>query len=435
MHRSPLLMVLAMCLSWALSAQTGDAKSHYDAGEQAIKVGRWVDAGREFEEAAHLAPDNPRYQARYNEVRIEASKWAESAARIYLSLNNLQSAHLMSIQALHFDIDNQSAAKTLNETNERLAARSTPAQPSSLEIALTNNSLVEMAKLGLSAEVILAKIRSTGNRDFDTSISALGDLRAAGVPDAVLVYLVENYSTRQAVPPASPAMDDAGSGRFRWAANEPGTDQILIEGHRYYSITAHGITVRASVGDTGWKTRADVVIINNSGSRIEVDPAQCALWVVGMRAHPLKYQKPEALVASVSGKARIKAALLVFSASGARSTYTSSTSVSGSVSGSTAGPPGISFHNASFDANATTVTTGPDRVAQVRANQLADRLIANAMSDAEYIQEITLKANTVIPGDYRAGAVYFDRTNGHKAAILTVMAGGYAFEFPVQLGS
>lgn len=176
--------------------------------------------------------------------------------------------------------------------------------------------------------------------------------------------------------------------------------------------------------------RANVVVINDGASRINVDPEAVSLWVLKPYPHSLKYQKPAALTASIRGKARLKAALLVWSGSLAKSTYTSNTSASGSFSGRTTGSAGTSFEGG-FNANATTITTGPNYVAQMRANELADRLMANAISDAEYIQEITLKANTVLPGAYAAGAVYFEREKHYEAALLTVMAGGYTFEFPL----
>jgi hypothetical protein len=299
---------------------------------------------------------------------------------------------------------------------------------------MTNATLVEMAKLGLPADVITAKIRSVAANQFDTSMQALADLRAVGVPDAVLVYVVENYGKPPAAPKAAlPTMDDAGSGRFRWAENEPGADQFLLQGIRYLSMTAHGITVWASLSDTGLTMRADILISNGGASSIDVDPAQFSL-LSQPEARNLRYQEPEALIASIKATARRRATRLVWSGLLARSTYRRQTDAAGSVSGTTVDASGIGFQSATLNAHATTVTTGPNYVAQMRANQLAEQLMAGAISDAEYIREIALKATTLLPGVRISGTVWFEREKDCEIATLTVPAGTYEFGFPLYCG-
>lgn len=55
--------------------------------------------------------------------------------------------------------------------------------------ALTNKDVVEMLKAGLTADVVVAKIKSSPNT-FDTSPTALAELKAANVPDAVILAMV-----------------------------------------------------------------------------------------------------------------------------------------------------------------------------------------------------------------------------------------------------
>lgn len=432
-HRPIFLLPIALC-SLLTTAVAQTANTHYEAGERAINEARWVDAGRELEQAAQMDPDNQRYQAAFAEVRVEASRWAESAARIYLSVNNVQSAQLMLMQAVHFDKGNQAAATLLAAVNGKLAGRYAPAQAPPPEERMTNATLVEMAKLGLPADVITAKIRSVAANRFDTSMQALADLRAAGVPDAVLVYVVENYGKPRAAPKAAlPTMDDAGSGRFRWAENEPGADQFLLLGIRYLSMTAHGITVSVSLSDTGSTMRADIGFFNGGASSVDVDPAQFSL-LSQPEARSLRYQEPEALIASIKATASRRATRLVWSGLLARSTYTRQTDAAGSVSGVTVDSSGIGFQSATLNARATAVTTGPNYVAQMRANQLAEQLMAGAISDAEYIREIALKATTLFPGTRIAGAVWFEREKDCESATLTVPAGAYDFGFPLYCG-
>ena len=54
---------------------------------------------------------------------------------------------------------------------------------------LTNKSIVEMVKSGLSGEIIIAKIKST-SVSFDTSTEALKMLSEAGVPESVVIAMI-----------------------------------------------------------------------------------------------------------------------------------------------------------------------------------------------------------------------------------------------------
>lgn len=54
---------------------------------------------------------------------------------------------------------------------------------------MTNKTVVEMVKTGLSAEIIIAKIRASVV-SFDTSTSALKELSESGVPEPVVVEMI-----------------------------------------------------------------------------------------------------------------------------------------------------------------------------------------------------------------------------------------------------
>jgi hypothetical protein len=68
-----------------------------------------------------------------------------------------------------------------------------PAAPKSQQPvgpALTNKDIVDMMKAGLTADVIVAKIKSS-ETNFDTSPAALAELKAADVPDSVMLAMVK----------------------------------------------------------------------------------------------------------------------------------------------------------------------------------------------------------------------------------------------------
>ncbi|CAN5683004.1 hypothetical protein BH24ACI2_BH24ACI2_09090 [soil metagenome] len=61
---------------------------------------------------------------------------------------------------------------------------------------LTNNDVIEMAKTGLSEQIIVAKIKASQSK-FDTSTSALKTLTEAKVPDSVVIAMVEKEQRTQ----------------------------------------------------------------------------------------------------------------------------------------------------------------------------------------------------------------------------------------------
>jgi hypothetical protein len=68
-------------------------------------------------------------------------------------------------------------------------AQVAPGQRNTSAAPLTNDEVVSMVKSGLSADVIIAKVE-TSECAFDTSPSALEKLKAAGVPETVILAMV-----------------------------------------------------------------------------------------------------------------------------------------------------------------------------------------------------------------------------------------------------
>lgn len=80
------------------------------------------------------------------------------------------------------------------------AAKSPAAAPALTNPALTNKDVLDMLKAGLTADIVVAKIRSS-ETNFDTSPGALAELKAANVPDSVILVMVKG--------PAAPATAEA----------------------------------------------------------------------------------------------------------------------------------------------------------------------------------------------------------------------------------
>jgi hypothetical protein len=65
---------------------------------------------------------------------------------------------------------------------------------------LTNKDVLEMVNSGLATEIIVAKIKSSPSK-FDTSAATLSELKAAKVPDAVIMAMVQGPSASPAAAP------------------------------------------------------------------------------------------------------------------------------------------------------------------------------------------------------------------------------------------
>jgi len=61
---------------------------------------------------------------------------------------------------------------------------------------LTNQDIINLVKSGIAPEIIIAKVKTTGG-NFDTSPSALKELKEAGVPDSVMLIMIEVPSAKK----------------------------------------------------------------------------------------------------------------------------------------------------------------------------------------------------------------------------------------------
>jgi S1-C subfamily serine protease len=83
--------------------------------------------------------------------------------------------------------------------------------------ALANKDVVDMLKAGLTPSIVIAKIR-TSRCTFDTSPAALQALKAAGVPDEVILVMVETPSS-SAKATAPPRVTDELTTQFKRLQN------------------------------------------------------------------------------------------------------------------------------------------------------------------------------------------------------------------------
>ncbi len=86
--------------------------------------------------------------------------------------------------------------------------------------ALTNADIVQLVKLGIPADAIVKKIK-TSKSSFDTSSSAVAALRQDGVPDAVIIEMVLANKSAATDAAAAPPQSSSPEGRGQSAGSAP----------------------------------------------------------------------------------------------------------------------------------------------------------------------------------------------------------------------
>src|SRR5260370_30932865 len=105
---------------------------------------------------------------------------------------------------------------------------------------VTNQDVLDMVSLGLGEDVILEKIRSAPQTDFDTSIAGLTALKQARVSDAVIRAMINPHpaavgstpSTGPTTPTNTNPDDPASShdpGIYMYAATKDGVHMLILE--------------------------------------------------------------------------------------------------------------------------------------------------------------------------------------------------------------
>ncbi len=219
------------------------------------------------------------------------------------------------------------------------------------------------------------------------------------------------------------------SSTVRWQEGTPSSDKFFSGGLLVKTIASNGLVVSASLKDTGWKMRADIMVTNKTDQRIDVVPDMLKLDVIVPKAKSLSYQDPEELAKSIDRRTRWANAFSGMAAGLANQTATSQSSTSGSVnvydsSGDTA--------HGTYSGTTTTTTTSPDHAARQRAWEQQRINSQNATSTIDYLNSIVLRRNTLMPGQNVSGAVFFSREKNHDEVVLRVPVGNTVFEFPFR---
>jgi len=118
---------------------------------------------------------------------------------------------------------------------------------------LTNRDITSMVKTGLSADIVVAKIKASPG-DYDTSPATLEKLKSAGIPDSVVLAMVEaSAKTSNSSAPVTTDKPDAAneipSGKTRVYVSDS-QSWLMAGGFGASNGTAAGATMGGSSPQT-----------------------------------------------------------------------------------------------------------------------------------------------------------------------------------------
>jgi hypothetical protein len=135
----------------------------------------------------------------------------------------------------------------------QLAYAMQPTQkPTSTVIAdptvLTNSDILNMNRMGLSTEVLVAKIKSSPN-NFDTSPSQLQQLKSSGLPDAVILAMVLAPTGQSKLTPSSPPVTNGENSVMPSAIPSDGKVRVFVTDSQSWETRGGG---SAGGNRNGW---------------------------------------------------------------------------------------------------------------------------------------------------------------------------------------
>ena len=165
----------------------------------------------------------------------------------------------------------------------------------------------------------------------------------------------------------------------RWSPHDPGSTVVSRDGLSFFSLVSRGVTVQASVQDTGHEIRVDVRVENRSEASIPIDPAALGFEILSPKFKQLKFEPAEKV------------------ASGYLTVATSTDAMS---------------NGATFN-----------RTPRSSENELAQR-------EAARVRQTALRPMSLPPNEAVAGVVYFEREKKKEETLLRMPVGKVIFEFP-----
>ena len=221
--------------------------------------------------------------------------------------------------------------------------------------------------------------------------------------------------------------------------------EFYYEGLRFCALTINNVSVAASLQSSKKTITVTLLVFNRSNQSIDVVPSRFVLARESSKPKLFAYIPPEKLAEKVTRDARRAAFWMALAGAFATRTSTTQSSTTGSLNGfvgsrgSLSGFIGGTFVSgtyigsssvsATYNQSTTTTTTQPDYVLRNLYIQRGMERVAQGEHQAGELLNSAFKANTLVPGRFMSGYVYFIRTDSPDL-VLQIPIGNYIFTLP-----
>jgi hypothetical protein len=134
---------------------------------------------------------------------------------------------------------------------------------------------------------------------------------------------------------------------------DPNCGRSLWNGQTIKTLDAGGFRVEVAIRDTGWKTRADILIVNHSGQPVDIHPEAFKLAAMP-DGKEVQYNDPDAMMRLIRRRTGLGMALTAMG--GAMQTRTTTWQTTESGTATATGPGGMA--TGTYSGVSTTTTTG-----------------------------------------------------------------------------
>jgi len=213
-------------------------------------------------------------------------------------------------------------------------------------------------------------------------------------------------------------------------------------------LTVNNVSVAAALTVNKKDIAVILLVYNRANQNIDVVPSKFVLARESPKLKIYEYIPPERIADKATRDAHRAAFWLALAGAFATQTTTTHSTTTGSVSGfgqsmgSLSGfvggtyvfgsYSGNSFLSGTYSARTTTTTTQPDYYLRDLYIQESRERIIRGDQAANQILSSAFKANTLVPGKFMSGYVYFVRTDSADL-VLQIPIGNYIFAMPFHL--
>jgi len=218
---------------------------------------------------------------------------------------------------------------------------------------------------------------------------------------------------------------------FVWYQAAEGCDSFYQGGRQFFTVYYSPLVLTIALSEYENHTHAWVYATNATDSKIagiDILVRNISLASTKPRVKLCEREDADKVARGFQKRARWRAALV--GGLGGMATKSSTTTYSGDVNGSYSGSGGSGTFNGTVSGEA--VTTQPDYEARRAAAERVTQIRREAALKANGLTQTALRDTTIRPGETIAGFVYFKREKQMETAVLRVVVGTVAFEFPVS---